>query len=93
MFGDVRGDLPGVIIRFSYGELDQATNKFSDENVIGVGGTSTVYRGQLSDGRIVAIKRLRPVGSEGDFEFLSEVGFRVSVSAPALTNFICLSGL
>jgi hypothetical protein len=75
MFGDVRGDLPGVIVRFSYGELDEVTNKFSEENVIGVGGTSTVYRGQLSDGRMVAIKKLRPVGNEGDVEFLSEVGF------------------
>ncbi|KAJ4791956.1 Protein kinase [Rhynchospora pubera] len=73
MFGDVKEDLPGVIVRFSYGELDQATNKFSGENVIGVGGTSTVYRGQLSDGRMVAIKKLRPVGSEADFEFLSEI--------------------
>ncbi|XP_078170621.1 receptor-like serine/threonine-protein kinase NCRK [Carex rostrata] len=73
MFGDIRGGLPGVIVRFSYGELDQATNKFSDENVIGVGGTSTVYRGQLSDGRMVAIKKLIPVGSEADFEFLSEI--------------------
>lgn len=83
MFGDVRGDLPGIIVQFSYGELDQATNKFSDENIIGVGGTSTVYRGQLSDGRMVAMKKLLPVGSEADFEFLSEVGFRISGNMPA----------
>ncbi|KAJ3693914.1 hypothetical protein LUZ60_009394 [Juncus effusus] len=69
-----RGDLPGVILRFSYVELEQATNKFSEENVIGTGGTSKVYRGQLANGRMVAVKKLRPnCTEEADFEFLYEI--------------------
>ncbi|KAG8076478.1 hypothetical protein GUJ93_ZPchr0006g43509 [Zizania palustris] len=66
--------LPGVIVRFSYSELEKATGKFSDEHLIGVGGTSKVYRGQLSDAKVVAVKKLRPLGgADEDLEFLSEV--------------------
>jgi hypothetical protein len=55
-------------------ELEQATEKFSDDHLIGVGGTSKVYRGQLSDGKVVAVKKLRPLGgTDEDYEFLSEV--------------------
>ena len=72
--GGESGTFPGVIIRFSYAELEQATGKFSDEHLIGVGGSSKVYRGQLGDGKVVAVKKLRPLGgADEDFEFLSEV--------------------
>ncbi|XP_044447261.1 receptor-like serine/threonine-protein kinase NCRK [Triticum aestivum] len=68
------GPFPGVVLRFSYAELDQATGKFSDEQLIGVGGTSKVYRGQLADGKVVAVKKLRPLGgADEDYEFLSEI--------------------
>lgn len=74
IFGSGSGILPGVIVQFSYVELEQATNRFSDNNLIGVGGSSNVYCGQLKDRRIVAIKKLRPLGgSEADSEFLYEV--------------------
>ncbi|XP_062217932.1 receptor-like serine/threonine-protein kinase NCRK isoform X2 [Phragmites australis] len=72
--GGEGGTFPGVIVRFSYAELEQATGKFSDEHLIGVGGSSKVYRGQLSDGKIVAVKKLRPLGgADEDYEFLSEI--------------------
>lgn len=33
-----------------------------------------MYRGQLGDGKVVAVKKLRPLGgADEDFEFLSEV--------------------
>ncbi|KAM3297042.1 hypothetical protein ACQJBY_039087 [Aegilops geniculata] len=68
------GPFPGVVLRFSYAELEQATGKFSDEQLIGVGGTSKVYRGQLTDGKVVAVKKLRPLGgADEDYEFLSEI--------------------
>ncbi|KAM3317563.1 hypothetical protein ACQJBY_035330 [Aegilops geniculata] len=68
------GPFPGVVLRFSYAELEQATGKFSDEQLIGVGGTSKVYRGQLADGKVVAVKKLRPLGgADEDYEFLSEI--------------------
>ncbi|XP_019056624.1 PREDICTED: receptor-like serine/threonine-protein kinase NCRK isoform X2 [Tarenaya hassleriana] len=66
--------LYGTIIQFSYTELEQATHKFSNNNLIGIGGSSCVYRGQLKDGKIAAIKRLTaPEGPDSDSVFSTEV--------------------
>ncbi|KAM1342216.1 hypothetical protein ACFX2F_006566 [Malus domestica] len=65
---------PGAIIQFSYFELESATNKFSDSNLIGLGGSSYVYRGQLNDGEVVAVKRLKALkGPDMDSVFLTEI--------------------
>lgn len=64
----------GTICQFPYIELEYATNNFSNTNLIGLGGSSYVYRGQLRNGRIVAIKRLKHHGGpDVDSEFLTEV--------------------
>ncbi|GAB2274470.1 hypothetical protein Dimus_009240 [Dionaea muscipula] len=42
---------------FSLAELAAATNNFSSEGKIGSGSFGKVYRGQLADGRLVAVKR------------------------------------
>ncbi|XP_050203785.1 receptor-like serine/threonine-protein kinase NCRK [Mercurialis annua] len=66
--------IQGTIIRFSYAELEQATNKFSNANLIGLGGSSYVYCGQLRNGKIVAIKRLTAEGGpDADSLFSKEV--------------------
>ncbi|KAJ6765526.1 RECEPTOR-LIKE SERINE/THREONINE-PROTEIN KINASE NCRK ISOFORM X1 [Salix purpurea] len=52
----------GTLICFAYSELEHATNKFSHSNLIGLGGSSYVYRGQLKDGTTVAVKRLKAQG-------------------------------
>jgi serine/threonine protein kinase len=56
--------------RFTYAELKAATNDFS--NAIGKGGFGDVYRGELPDKRIVAVKCLKHV-TGGDTEFWAEV--------------------
>lgn len=68
--------VPGTIVRrFSYAELVEATEQFSKFNIIGIGGSSSVYRGQLGDGRAVAVKKLETRnGPDADREFLIEVG-------------------
>lgn len=72
--GSERGILPGVIVQFSYAELEQATDKFSNANLVGLGGSSNVYRGQLLDGRVVAIKKLKLLGGpQADDDFLTEI--------------------
>lgn len=58
--------------RFSYAELKAATKDFSD--LIGRGGFGDVYRGELTDQRVVAVKCLKHVHvAGGDAEFWAEV--------------------
>lgn len=56
--------------RFSYAELKVATKGFT--NPIGKGGFGVVYRGELSDGRVVAVKSLKNIAG-GDADFWAEV--------------------
>lgn len=74
LFDRRMGIVHGTVIQFQYSELEHATNKFSVANLIGVGGSSHVYRGHLKDGRIVAVKRLKTSeGLDSESEFLKEV--------------------
>ena len=51
--------LPTVDHRMiSYLELCRGTNNFSESNLLGTGGSGSVYKGILSDGTIVAVKVL-----------------------------------
>ena len=45
-------------IKLSAREISRATNKYNDANIIGRGGSSTVYKGVLSSGMLVAVKKL-----------------------------------
>ncbi|KAL7193786.1 hypothetical protein ACSBR2_025419 [Camellia fascicularis] len=52
---------------FSYQELSRATNDFCEANLLGVGSYSSVYKGVLSNGEIVAVKVLN-LQVEGAFK-------------------------
>ncbi|CAI9104883.1 OLC1v1003672C3 [Oldenlandia corymbosa var. corymbosa] len=57
----------------AYEELREATNNFETASLLGEGGFGRVFKGVLSDGTAVAIKRLTSGGQQGDKEFLVEV--------------------
>ncbi|GMP88911.1 hypothetical protein CsSME_00040718 [Camellia sinensis var. sinensis] len=74
LFRSKRETIHGTIVRFSYPELEDATDKFSNSNLIGGGGSSHVYRGLLRDGRTVAVKRLKiQGGADSEAIFLTEI--------------------
>ncbi|KAK6163355.1 hypothetical protein DH2020_000219 [Rehmannia glutinosa] len=80
LFRTRTGAIHGTIIQFSYSELESATNRFSDTNLVGVGGTGHVYRGNLRDGRTVAIKRMKTQGGpDAEHDFLTEHAERLLV--------------
>nr|XP_029119299.1 proline-rich protein 36 isoform X16 [Elaeis guineensis] len=58
---------------FSLAEMERATNKFNDSQIIGEGGFGRVYEGTLEDGRKAAIKVLKREDQHGGREFLAEV--------------------
>ncbi|MBA0749806.1 hypothetical protein Gogos_003695 [Gossypium gossypioides] len=42
---------------FSSKELEIATDQYNENRILGCGGQGMVYKGMLSDGRIVAVKK------------------------------------
>ncbi|CAK7353702.1 unnamed protein product [Dovyalis caffra] len=62
--------LSGMPIRFSYRDLQIATNNFSVK--LGQGGFGSVYQGALPDGTRLAVKKLEGIG-QGKKEFRAEV--------------------
>ncbi|KAK8316932.1 hypothetical protein V6Z12_A13G076000 [Gossypium hirsutum] len=64
----------GQLKWFSLRELQEATDFFSEKNVVGSGGSGRVYKGRLDDGSVVAIKRLKQRRTQGGLQqFQTEV--------------------
>ncbi|KAB2014814.1 hypothetical protein ES319_D09G253500v1 [Gossypium barbadense] len=74
---------------FSLSELEEATDNFSPENLIGEGGYAEVYKGKLKTGNLIAVKRLnRGPSEEMTIDFLSELGIVVHVDHPNIAKLI-----
>ncbi|XP_048600540.1 LRR receptor-like serine/threonine-protein kinase IOS1 [Brassica napus] len=58
---------------FTYEDLAQATDNFSNVNLIGQGGFGYVHKGVLPDGTEVAIKQLKAGSRQGEREFRAEI--------------------
>ncbi|KAJ4868665.1 Protein kinase superfamily protein [Raphanus sativus] len=72
--------------QYSYAQLKRITKSFAE--VVGRGGFGTVYRGTLSDGRMVAVKILKDSKSNGE-DFINEVA---SISQTSHVNIVTLLG-
>ncbi|XP_024019129.1 probable receptor-like protein kinase At5g59700 isoform X1 [Morus notabilis] len=59
--------------RIPFAVVQEATNSFDENWVIGIGGFGKVYRGVLSDGTKVAVKRGNPKSQQGLAEFQTEI--------------------
>ncbi|KAE8689713.1 putative cysteine-rich receptor-like protein kinase 35 [Hibiscus syriacus] len=60
-------------LQYDMSTIEPATNNFSGANMIGVGGFGSVYKGTLSDGQEIAVKRLSRSSKQGAEEFKNEV--------------------
>uniref|UniRef100_A0A2P2LN80 non-specific serine/threonine protein kinase n=1 Tax=Rhizophora mucronata TaxID=61149 RepID=A0A2P2LN80_RHIMU len=59
--------------KLTFADLLDATNCFHNDNLIGSGGFGDVYKAQLKDGSIVAIKKLIHISGQGNREFTAEM--------------------
>lgn len=76
---------------FSYEEVNQATNGFHQDNMVGKGGYGEVYRGVLEDGRAVAVKLLAPTAAadeKKEKDFLTELGTVGHVRHPNVSSLL-----
>ncbi|CAM6100587.1 unnamed protein product [Calypogeia fissa] len=85
--------LPVVAHIFTVKEMRKATEDFSPDNLIGEGGFGQVFRGVLSDGRVVAVKQMDPAssvrqGAQGEREFRVEVDILSRLNHPHLVRLI-----
>ncbi|KAG5228168.1 LRR receptor serine/threonine-protein kinase [Salix suchowensis] len=74
---------------FSYSQLRTATEDFSPSNKLGEGGYGPVYKGMLSDGRAVAVKKLSVASNQGTNQFVTEIA---TISAVQHRNLVKLYG-
>uniref|UniRef100_A0ACD5V126 Uncharacterized protein n=1 Tax=Avena sativa TaxID=4498 RepID=A0ACD5V126_AVESA len=58
---------------YDFDQIADATGNFSDHHKLGQGGFGAVYRGELSGGLEVAIKRLSACSLQGLLEFKTEI--------------------
>ncbi|XP_052142958.1 LEAF RUST 10 DISEASE-RESISTANCE LOCUS RECEPTOR-LIKE PROTEIN KINASE-like 2.1 isoform X1 [Oryza glaberrima] len=72
--------------RYTYTEVKRMTKSFAEK--LGHGGFGAVYKGNLSDGRQVAVKMLKDSKGDGE-EFINEVA---SISRTSHVNVVSLLG-
>ncbi|BBH01745.1 Leucine-rich repeat transmembrane protein kinase [Prunus dulcis] len=70
-------------------ELRAATEDFNPSNKLGEGGYGPVYKGTLSDGRVVAVKQLSVASHQGKSQFVTEIAM---ISAVQHRNLVKLYG-
>ncbi|XP_019451014.1 PREDICTED: LEAF RUST 10 DISEASE-RESISTANCE LOCUS RECEPTOR-LIKE PROTEIN KINASE-like 1.4 isoform X3 [Lupinus angustifolius] len=58
---------------FTIDELEEATDNFNPSRELGDGGFGTVYKGELKDGRVVAVKRHYESNFKRVRQFMNEV--------------------
>uniref|UniRef100_A0A3N7FQV7 non-specific serine/threonine protein kinase n=1 Tax=Populus trichocarpa TaxID=3694 RepID=A0A3N7FQV7_POPTR len=79
---------------FTLRQLKAATDNFNSENKIGEGGFGSVYKGELADGTIIAVKQLSPKSRQGNREFVNEIGIISCLQHPNLVRLYgcCIEG-
>uniref|UniRef100_A0ACD5W0G8 Uncharacterized protein n=1 Tax=Avena sativa TaxID=4498 RepID=A0ACD5W0G8_AVESA len=81
------GSIQDMGSRFSYEELEEATDSFDEKREIGDGGFGTVYKGYLVDGRVVAVKRLYNNSYRRVEQFVNEAAILARLRHPNLVMF------
>ncbi|XP_058210789.1 G-type lectin S-receptor-like serine/threonine-protein kinase At4g27290 isoform X1 [Rhododendron vialii] len=74
---------------FDLATISAATRNFSQENMVGEGGFGPVYKGKLSMGQEIAVKRLSKSSGQGLEEFKNEVA---SIAILQHRNLVALLG-
>ncbi|CAA2981989.1 probable receptor-like serine threonine- kinase At5g57670 isoform X1 [Olea europaea subsp. europaea] len=80
----LKGKHQALLRCFTYQQIANATNNFHAENLVGQGGYSDVYKGELDNGCSIAVKRLTKdnTNANKEKEFLMELGIIGHINHP-----------
>ncbi|KAK8551449.1 hypothetical protein V6N12_040087 [Hibiscus sabdariffa] len=84
-------DLKGLdlqTVSFTLKQIKAATNNFDSGNKIGEGGFGPVYKGQLGDGTIIAVKQLSSKSSQGNPKLNDEDKTHISTRIAGTIGYI-----
>ncbi|XP_072990871.1 wall-associated receptor kinase-like 14 isoform X1 [Typha latifolia] len=73
---------------YSYKDIERATNGFSETQFLGTGAYGTVYGGTLSNGKSVAIKKIKKRDADATEQVMNEIKLLSSVSHPNLVRLL-----
>ncbi|KAI4354557.1 hypothetical protein L6164_003408 [Bauhinia variegata] len=73
---------------FTSKEVTKATNNFSKDNLLGVGGFGEVFKGVLEDGTVTAIKRAKHGCTRGIDQIVNEVRILCQVNHRSLVRLL-----
>ncbi|KAM0013143.1 putative protein kinase RLK-Pelle-WAK-LRK10L-1 family [Helianthus debilis subsp. tardiflorus] len=73
---------------FTSKEIKKATNNFSQNDLLGVGGFGEVYKGVMEDGAIVAVKCAKPGNTKSIDQVLNEVRILCQVNHKNLVRLL-----
>ncbi|OWM72996.1 hypothetical protein CDL15_Pgr001110 [Punica granatum] len=81
-------------VLFTLKQIKVATDDFDPANKIGEGGFGPVFKGQLNDGTVIAVKQHSPKSGQGNREFLNEIGIISCLQHPNLVKLYgcCIEG-
>ncbi|XP_062097795.1 probable receptor-like protein kinase At1g80640 [Humulus lupulus] len=79
----------GSVSLVDYKLLEKGTENFRESNILGVGGFGRVYRAQMDDNLIVAVKKIECQSHDAEKEFQNEVDLLSRIQHP---NIISLLG-
>ncbi|KAK0595072.1 hypothetical protein LWI29_003189 [Acer saccharum] len=80
---------PLKLQRFTYKDLKNATHDFDENNIIGKGGSGTVFLGiNAGDGKLFAIKRLDTLSLQTEREFQNELQILGGLRSPFLVTLL-----
>ncbi|KAM3385164.1 hypothetical protein ACQJBY_009236 [Aegilops geniculata] len=79
---------------FEFSHITDATNNFSEGNKLGEGGFGRVYKGQLTNGLEIAVKRLAQHSGQGLNEFKTEIHLIAKLQHTNLVRLLgyCIEG-
>ncbi|GJM97859.1 hypothetical protein PR202_ga14816 [Eleusine coracana subsp. coracana] len=78
----------GLVAMIEYPSLEAATSKFSESNVLGVGGFGRVYKAVFDRGVTAAVKRLEGGGPECEKEFENELDLLGRIRHPNIVSLL-----